>query len=211
MMQNTTTAKASENTATATITDMPVASAQTSGKSTKASSAKAAPAKSTPSKVTAPQVDHGQAAAKTKISAPAPKSAPAPAPAPATAKKTKAVSTQAQPEVAKAKTKTAKPDGKTLKPLAKVVKPKAKAANVESVKPVKEKKVKVVRDSFTLPKTELLQIADMKKRAMALGVDVKKSELIRAGLQALSGLTDAPFKKALASVPTIKTGRPAKD
>lgn len=211
MMQNTATAKASENTATATITDMPVASAQTSGKSTKASSAKAAPAKSTPSKVTAPQVDHGQAAAKTKISAPAPKSAPAPAPAPATAKKTKAVSTQAQPEVAKAKTKTAKPDGKTLKPLAKVVKPKAKAANVESVKPVKEKKVKVVRDSFTLPKTELLQIADMKKRAMALGVDVKKSELIRAGLQALSGLTDASFKKALASVPTIKTGRPAKD
>ena len=209
MMQNTTTAKASENTATATITDMPVASAQTSGKSTKASSAKAAPAKSTPSKVTAPQVDHGQAAAKTKISAPAPKSAPAPAPA--TAKKTKAVSTQAQPEVAKAKTKTAKPDGKAVKPLAKVVKPKAKAANVESVKPVKEKKVKVVRDSFTLPKTEFLQIADMKKRAMALGVDVKKSELIRAGLQALSGLTDASFKKALASVPTIKTGRPAKD
>ncbi|OYU12261.1 MAG: hypothetical protein CFE38_07145 [Comamonadaceae bacterium PBBC1] len=207
MMQNTTTAKASENTATATITDMPVASAQTSGKSTKASSAKAAPAKSTPSKVTAPQVDHGQAAAKTKISAPAPKSAPAPA----TAKKAKAVSTQAQPEVVKAKTKTAKPDAKAVKPLAKSVKPKAKAANVESVKPAKEKKVKVVRDSFTLPKTELLQIADMKKRAMALGVDVKKSELIRAGLQALSGLTDAPFKKALASVPTIKTGRPAKD
>lgn len=198
MMQNTTTAKATENTATATITDMPVASAQTSGKSTKASSAKAAPAKSTPSKVTAPQVDHGQAAAKTKISAPAPKSAPA------TAKKAKAVSTQAQPEVAKAKTKTAKPD-------AKAVKPKAKAANAETVKPAKEKKVKVVRDSFTLPKTELLQIADMKKRAMALGVDVKKSELIRAGLQALSGLTDASFKKALASVPTIKTGRPAKD
>ena len=214
MMQNTTTtAKAAENTATATITDMPVASAQTSGKSTKASSAKAAPAKSTPSKVTAPQVDHGQAAAKTKISAPAPKSAPAPAPAPApaTAKKAKAVSTQAQPEVVKAKTKTAKPDAKAVKPLDKSVKPKAKAANVESVKPAKEKKVKVVRDSFTLPKTELLQIADMKKRAMALGVDVKKSELIRAGLQALSGLTDAPFKKALASVPTIKTGRPAKD
>ena len=208
MMQNTTTtAKAAENTATATITDMPVASAHTSGKSTPAAPAKAAPAKSTRSKVTAPQVDHGQAAAKTKISAPAPKSAPAPA----TAKKAKAVSTQAQPEVVKAKTKTAKPDAKAVKPLDKSVKPKAKAANVESVKPAKEKKVKVVRDSFTLPKTELLQIADMKKRAMALGVDVKKSELIRAGLQALSGLTDAPFKKALASVPTIKTGRPAKD
>ena len=78
-------------------------------------------------------------------------------------------------------------------------------------KVVKEKKVKVVRDSFTLPKTELLQINDMKKRAMALGVEVKKSELIRAGLQALAGMADTAFKKAMSNVPTIKTGRPAKD
>jgi hypothetical protein len=99
------------------------------------------------------------------------------------------------------------PVGKTVKPQAPTVTPKA---NTAPVKPAKEKKVKVVRDSFTLPKTELLQIADMKKRAMALGVEVKKSELIRAGLQALSTLTDAPFKKALGNVPTIKTGRPAK-
>lgn len=75
----------------------------------------------------------------------------------------------------------------------------------------KEKKIKVVRDSFTLPKTELLQITEMKKRAMTLGVEVKKSELIRAGLQALAGMADTAFKKAMASVPTIKTGRPAKD
>jgi hypothetical protein len=80
-----------------------------------------------------------------------------------------------------------------------------------SSKPAKDKKVKVVRDSFTLPKTELLQIDAMKKRAMALGVEVKKSELIRAGLQALVGMADAAFKKAMAMVPTIKTGRPAKD
>lgn len=78
-------------------------------------------------------------------------------------------------------------------------------------KAAKEKKIKVVRDSFTLPKTELLQITEMKKRAMALGVEVKKSELIRAGLQALAGMADTAFKKAMANVPTIKTGRPAKD
>jgi len=101
------------------------------------------------------------------------------------------------------------PAGKTVTPKAQAVTPKAKA-NTTPAKPAKEKKVKVVRDSFTLPKTELLQIAEMKKRAMALGVEVKKSELIRAGLQALSTLTDAPFKKALGNVPTIKTGRPAK-
>jgi hypothetical protein len=78
-------------------------------------------------------------------------------------------------------------------------------------KTIKEKKVKVVRDSFTLPKTELLQIGEMKKRAMTLGVEVKKSELIRAGLQALAGMADTAFKKAMANVPTIKTGRPSKD
>ncbi len=93
--------------------------------------------------------------------------------------------------------------------------PQAKAADKKKVaapaKAAKEKKVKVVRDSFTLPKTELLQITEMKKRAMALGVEVKKSELIRAGLQALAGMADTAFKKAMANVPTIKTGRPAKD
>lgn len=92
--------------------------------------------------------------------------------------------------------------------------PQAKAADKKKsaapAKAAKEKKVKVVRDSFTLPKTELLQITEMKKRAMALGVEVKKSELIRAGLQALAGMADTAFKKAMANVPTIKTGRPAK-
>ncbi|PIT82944.1 hypothetical protein [Limnohabitans sp. 15K] len=75
---------------------------------------------------------------------------------------------------------------------------------------LKDKKVKVVRDSFTIPKSELLQIGESKKRALALGVEIKKSELIRAGLQALTSMNDAAFKKALANVPTIKTGRPAK-
>ena len=103
--------------------------------------------------------------------------------------------------------KSTAPVGKTVPSQAPTVAPKTSTA---PAKPAKEKKVKVVRDSFTLPKTELLQIAEMKKRAMALGVEVKKSELIRAGLQALSTMADAPFKKALGNVPTIKTGRPAK-
>jgi hypothetical protein len=96
---------------------------------------------------------------------------------------------------------------------AKTAQPKAldkKASDLPS-KTIKEKKVKVVRDSFTLPKTELLQIGEMKKRAITLGVEVKKSELIRAGLQALAGMADTAFKKAMANVPTIKTGRPSKD
>lgn len=92
-------------------------------------------------------------------------------------------------------------------------------APVKSTKPVtakadkkKEKveKVKVVRDSFTIPKTEYTQIAVMKKRAMDLGLEIKKSELIRAGLLLLSQGSDAAFRKALSQVPTLKTGRPGK-
>lgn len=115
---------------------------------------------------------------------------------------------------AKKSTAAAKPKAlKSVKPATTrtssktAVKPTVKAL----AKPAKEKKIKVVRDSFTIPKTELLQVGEMKKRALTLGVAVKKSELIRAGLSALASLNDAAFKKALASVPTIKTGRPAKD
>lgn len=74
----------------------------------------------------------------------------------------------------------------------------------------KTKKIKVMRDSFTIPKNEFAQIAEMKKKAMGLGIDIKKSELIRAGLLLLNAMSDAAFKKALANVPTLKTGRPGK-
>lgn len=118
--------------------------------------------------------------------------------------------------VAKTPNTQAKPAKTVTQPIVKApVKPVHSTAKTEPVKstaakPAKEKKVKVVRDSFTLPKSELLQIKDMKKRAMALGIEVKKSELIRAGLLALSSMADAAFKKALGNVPTIKTGRPSK-
>ena len=128
-------------------------------------------------------------------------------PAAAAPKAVKAAPNPPAKPATKTPAKSAAPVGKTVTPQAPTAAPKT---STTPAKPAKEKKVKVVRDSFTLPKTELLQIADMKKRAMALGVEVKKSELIRAGLQALSTMTDAPFKKALGNVPTIKTGRPAK-
>jgi len=131
--------------------------------------------------------------------------------------------TAASPKASKpapSASKTAKPQAKPARPVTQPavkasVKPVSSTAKTEPAKstpakPVKEKKVKVVRDSFTLPKTEFLQITDMKKRAMALGIEVKKSELIRAGLQAISSMADAAFKKALGNVPTIKTGRPSK-
>lgn len=139
---------------------------------------------------------------KIPVKAPRKSASPAPKRKPVKSAATPVAPTAAPTAPAKAKTSPAKA-------------PQAKAADKKKsaapAKAAKEKKVKVVRDSFTLPKTELLQITEMKKRAMTLGVEVKKSELIRAGLQALAGMADTAFKKAMASVPTIKTGRPAKD
>jgi hypothetical protein len=70
------------------------------------------------------------------------------------------------------------------------------------------KKPKLVRDSFTIPKVEFVAIDALKTRAISLGTSVKKSELLRAGLMVLQGLSDAAFKTALTAVPTLKTGRP---
>jgi hypothetical protein len=75
----------------------------------------------------------------------------------------------------------------------------------------KPEKVKVVRDSFTIPKAEYAQLAAMKKRAMGMGLEIKKSELLRAGLAMLSATSDAAFRKAVGNVPTLKTGRPGKN
>jgi hypothetical protein len=85
----------------------------------------------------------------------------------------------------------------------------AKVAPVatEAAKPAK---VKLVRDSFTIPKTEYAAIDELKKRAAKAALPSKKSELIRAGLLALAGMGDASFQAAMSAVPMLKTGRPKK-
>jgi len=85
------------------------------------------------------------------------------------------------------------------------------SATVMAEKTSKQKKPKLVRDSFTIPKAEYLVLDDLKQRAVRTGTPTKKSELLRAGIKALAAMTDAGFKAALSAVPTIKTGRPAKD
>jgi hypothetical protein len=77
-------------------------------------------------------------------------------------------------------------------------------------KPV-PKKAKLVRDSFTIPKSEYTVLQDLKLRAGMRGTAVKKSEILRAGIKALAAMNDAAFAAALGAVPPIKTGRPAKD
>lgn len=73
----------------------------------------------------------------------------------------------------------------------------------------KLKKVKLVRDSFCMPKDEYAEIETLKQRALTLGKAVKKSELLRAGVLALSRASDADLLGYIAAVPNLKTGRPA--
>lgn len=75
---------------------------------------------------------------------------------------------------------------KTAKPAATVSKDSAKAA-------VKTKKPKLVRDSFTIPKQELAVLEELKARAARLGHPAKKSEVLRAGVQALTAMADPAF------------------
>ena len=72
------------------------------------------------------------------------------------------------------------------------------------------RKPKLVRDSFTIPKAEYGAIEELKTRSAKLGQAAKKSELLRAGIKALAGLSDEALLASLAAVPRVKTGRPAK-
>jgi hypothetical protein len=75
----------------------------------------------------------------------------------------------------------------------------------------KAKKPKLVRDSFTIPKAEYAVLEQLKARAARSGTPAKKSEVLRAGIKVLAAMGDIAFAAALASVPALKTGRPAKD
>ncbi len=68
-----------------------------------------------------------------------------------------------------------------------------------------------MRDSFTIPKTEYAVLTALKDRALSLTRDVKKSELLRAGISALNTMHDKAFLEALDTVPSLKTGRPKHD
>ncbi len=95
------------------------------------------------------------------------------------------------------------------KALSKPVKAAPVPAKVEKI--TKQKKPKLVRDSFTIPKTEYLVLDELKQRSIKLASPAKKSELLRAGIKALAAMSDTAFAAAMKVVPTIKTGRPAKN
>jgi len=72
----------------------------------------------------------------------------------------------------------------------------------------KLKKPKLVRDSFTMPEAEYLALADLKKSCIKAGFEVKKSELLRVGVALMQKSTTAQLKQVLATLPSLKAGRP---
>lgn len=79
---------------------------------------------------------------------------------------------------------------------------------VDSEKRLKEKKPKLVRESFNLPMLDYLMLETLKLRGGKLGSPVKKSVLIRAGILAMAAMSDANFLMLLKSVPATKTSTP---
>jgi hypothetical protein len=85
-----------------------------------------------------------------------------------------------------------------------------KGQSTKTAKSAKPKKAKLVRDSFTMPEPEYDLIAAVKKRCVAKGLAVKKSEVLRAAIIGFAAQSDATVKAALQALDVIKTGRPPK-
>jgi hypothetical protein len=101
-----------------------------------------------------------------------------------------------------------------MMPKAKAIKPKSAplspASDKKTPKKEKQKKIKMVRDSFTMPEYDYAKIAELKKKCLKAGVPIKKSELLRAGLSYLTKLSSPALLKTVQQVEKIKTGRPAR-
>ena len=75
---------------------------------------------------------------------------------------------------------------------------------------VKVKKAKLIRDSFTMPEAEYEVLAQVKRACIQAGFEIKKSELLRAGVALIRELEPARLAEILSSLPKLKSGRPKK-
>ena len=124
---------------------------------------------------------------------------------------TRSTAAKTRPAAKKAAPPAKKPAAPAKKP-APSAKPPAPARPAAAPVASKEPKVKakLVRDSFTMPQADFALIGALKERAIGFKRPAKKSELLRAGLQALAGLNDTALKAALDALAPLKPGRPKK-
>jgi hypothetical protein len=133
-------------------------------------------------------------------------------------KKPDTTPTPAAPEGVKPAAKVAvkRPAAKKVAPVRKAAAKKIASAPKAGQPAVKQPakapaaKVKLVRDSFTMPEGDFALIATLKATALEFKRPTKKSELLRAGLRALAQLKPSQLQAALDKLPAIKTGRPQK-
>ena len=125
------------------------------------------------------------------------------------APKTKAAPKEKATEASVVAAATEKPQRAKKEP-AKKEAAKKETPKKASTKKETVKKEKVVRDSFTMPKSEYEKIAALKQKCLDVGVSVKKSEVLRAGLLLLEGATSKRLLAAISAVEAVKTGRPSK-
>lgn len=80
----------------------------------------------------------------------------------------------------------------------------------EPVKPATtaRSEARVIRDTFSITAVDYELIPAIKKRCMRAGIDTNKSEILRAGLIALSQMTDEQLEAAMSEVERVKPGRP---
>jgi hypothetical protein len=174
----------------------------------------------TEAKPAAPAATEAPVAAKAATARPrraAAKTAPNAVPEPAArAAKPAPVAAPASP-VTKAAVKTAAKQGAKvaarpapLKTAPVAAAPKAARAAASTVVVAKPLAFQLARQ-FHHPQGRIQRARGPEQRAGQLARHAKKSEILRAGVQLLSGLPDAAFLAALASVPSLKTGRPKQD
>lgn len=154
--------------------------------------------KSVPVKKTLPAVAaKSKAVVKPKVAAkPTPAAKSKPVAKPAVAKKTAVPASKATP------LKTAVSAQKSAPALP----VKAKPVVIEKVK-----KSKLVRDSFTMPEEEYAALSEVKKACLKVGIEVKKSELLRVGVAHIRKMDLAVLKQAISVLAPLKAGRPKKE
>lgn len=71
--------------------------------------------------------------------------------------------------------------------------------------PIKQGRDKAAKYSYKMPKSEHEVIVELQKKFEAQDIRVKKSELIRAGIQLLLGLSDARAKASLQKIVALRS------
>lgn len=104
--------------------------------------------------------------------------------------------------------KPSKPAAVKRSAVRKAVVAKVKTPKVEAAKTKTEHKI--VRDSFSMPQPDYDLLAELKLKAKGAGVKVKRSELLRMGLQAMSKLSVTQLKQAISQLQQPSTRRPKK-